>query len=193
MHSSSEKHPENEDRLLVQRARDGDRHALEELVRRHQGWVDNTALRMVFTSEVAQDLTQDVLVKMVTRLSSFAGRSAFRTWLCRFLANHVMDRRRTGSEKLVVSRARRKLRSFLQDRCSLMDESNRCRCRRKIGALVDAGYIDPGDLTFCGDPMRKMRTVARHRVGEIEDVLDARCEALFRELPTLSPPTTREP
>ena len=59
------------DRALVERARTGDREALEELVRHHQGWIYNIALRMVFYPQDAEEATQEILLKAVTSLSSF--------------------------------------------------------------------------------------------------------------------------
>jgi len=57
--------------------------ALDALVRRHQSWVFNLALRMVWRREVAEDATQEILIKAVTHLGSFEGRSKFSTWLHR--------------------------------------------------------------------------------------------------------------
>ena len=68
-----------EDRALVVRARSGSREALEALVRRHQGWVYNLAVRMLSHPQDAEDATQEILIKVVTRLSSFEGQSSFRT------------------------------------------------------------------------------------------------------------------
>lgn len=85
---------EASDRELVEAAQRGDRHALEDLVRRHQAWVYNIALRMVWDPTEAEDVTQEVLVKVVTRLSTYEGRSGFRTWLYRIACNHVLNRGR---------------------------------------------------------------------------------------------------
>jgi RNA polymerase sigma factor (sigma-70 family) len=85
---------EHEDQNLAARARFGDRRALEDLVRTHQAWVYNIAQRMLFHPQDAEDATQEILVKMVTRLSSFEGRSSFRTWLYRIVVNHVLNTRR---------------------------------------------------------------------------------------------------
>jgi DNA-directed RNA polymerase specialized sigma24 family protein len=74
---------DHEDQSLVMRARGGDREALEELVQRHQGWIYNIAVRMLFHPQDAEDATQEILIKVLTRLSSFEGRSSFRTWLYR--------------------------------------------------------------------------------------------------------------
>src|SRR6202521_4019566 len=92
-----------DDHVLVLRARSGDREALEELVRHHQGWIYNIALRMVFYPQDAEDATQEILLKAVTSLSSFEGRSSFRTWLYRMVVNHVLNMKRGRAEQAVIS------------------------------------------------------------------------------------------
>jgi RNA polymerase sigma factor (sigma-70 family) len=91
-----------EDRALVERARAGDRDALEGLVRHHQGWIYNIAVRMVFHPQDAEDATQEILLKALTRLSSFEGRSSFRTWLYRIVVNHVLNMKRGREEQEVT-------------------------------------------------------------------------------------------
>ncbi len=91
------------DSELVPRAQQGDRDALEQLVRRYQSWIYNVALRMVWVPEDAQDVTQEVLIKVLTKLSTFRGECAFRTWLYRIMANHVLNMKKRSSELRVVS------------------------------------------------------------------------------------------
>jgi RNA polymerase sigma factor (sigma-70 family) len=91
------------DTELVERAKNGDRTALEELVLRHQAWVYNIAVRMVFDPHDAEEVTQEVLVKVITRLGTFHGDSSFRTWLYRIAANHVLNMRRRGAETRVTT------------------------------------------------------------------------------------------
>ncbi len=83
---------------LVEQAKNGDRAALEKLVLRHQAWIYNIAIRMVFQPEDAEEVTQEVLVKVVTKLSTFRGESKFRTWLYRIAANHVLNMKRRSKE-----------------------------------------------------------------------------------------------
>src|SRR6266850_990714 len=85
---------DDDDRALVARAQAGERQALEEIVRRHQAWIYNIAIRMLYHPQDAEDATQEILVKALTRLSSFEGRSRFRTWLYRIAVNHVLNTRR---------------------------------------------------------------------------------------------------
>src|ERR1700736_2276444 len=92
-----------EDHVLVLRARSGDRKALEELVRRHQPWIYNIAVRMLCSPQEAQDATQEILIKALTHLSSFEGRSAFRTWLYRIVVRHVLNAKRGRLEPAALS------------------------------------------------------------------------------------------
>src|SRR5688500_17500533 len=82
------------DAELVEQAIGGNRDALEKLVLRHQAWIYNIAIRMVFHPEDAEEVTQEVLVKVVTKLGTFKGESKFRTWLYRIAANHVLNMKR---------------------------------------------------------------------------------------------------
>ena len=89
---------ESTDSDLIGQALHGSREALEQLVLRHQAWIYNIAVRMVFLSQDAEEVTQEVLIKAITRLSTFQGESQFRTWLYRITANHVLNMKRRGGE-----------------------------------------------------------------------------------------------
>jgi RNA polymerase sigma factor (sigma-70 family) len=94
---------EPEDQNLVLRARAGDRKALEHLIQRHQEWIYNIALRMLYHPQDAEDATQEILVKILTRLSSFEGRSTFRTWLYRIVVNHLLNMKRSRVEDPAIN------------------------------------------------------------------------------------------
>lgn len=64
---------------LVDKATAGDKKALEMLVTGVQDIVFNLSLRMLGTFADAEDATQDILLKMITHLSSFRGDSSFTT------------------------------------------------------------------------------------------------------------------
>ena len=88
------------DKTLVQLSLEGDREALVKLVTRHQPWIYNITFRMVLVAEDAEDITQEILIKMMTKLSTYdAAKGAFRTWLYRIVANHVMNIKIRGYEK----------------------------------------------------------------------------------------------
>lgn len=83
---------------LIEQAMLGNHEALEKLILRHQAWIYNIAVRMVFHTQDAEEVTQEVLVKAITRLSTFRGECQFRTWLYRITANHVLNMRRRRGE-----------------------------------------------------------------------------------------------
>jgi RNA polymerase sigma factor (sigma-70 family) len=88
-----------DDVALVRRIDGGDRDALEALMARHQPWIYNIAVRMVYDPRDAEDVTQEVLIKVLTKLSTFEGRSRFRTWLYRIVVNHVLNMKRARAEE----------------------------------------------------------------------------------------------
>jgi RNA polymerase sigma factor (sigma-70 family) len=87
-----------EDRELVRRAQAGNRGALEQLIMRHQSWIFNVVLRMLYWPNDAEDVTQEILIKLTTKLSTFEGRSSFRTWLYRIAVNHILNVKRRSFE-----------------------------------------------------------------------------------------------
>ena len=54
---------------------------------------------MVHDPTDAKDLTQEVLIKVITKLSRFEGKSAFRTWLYRIVVNEFLQARRRPAEQ----------------------------------------------------------------------------------------------
>src|SRR2546423_1615825 len=76
---------------LVQRAQDGDAAALEGVVRAVQDDVFGLALRMLAHTDDARDAAQEVLIRIVTKLSTFRGESGFRTWAYRVAAHGILN------------------------------------------------------------------------------------------------------
>jgi RNA polymerase sigma factor (sigma-70 family) len=86
------------DLTLVRRAASGSKQALSSLVARHHPYVFNIAMKMFGRREDAEDLTQEVFVKVITGLQAFQGASEFRTWLYRITVNHFLSTRRRAME-----------------------------------------------------------------------------------------------
>lgn len=83
---------------LAQRALDGDRGAVERLVRALEDDVFNLALKMLGHPQDAEDATQEILTKVITRLGSFRGESGLRTWVWSVASNHLLNARRGRRE-----------------------------------------------------------------------------------------------
>lgn len=79
---------------LVGHAIAGDKNALEELLGSVQDLVFNLSLRMLGMIPDAEDAAQEILIKVMTHLSSFHQQSSFSTWVFRIAVNHLKDSRR---------------------------------------------------------------------------------------------------
>ncbi len=90
---------EEEARLAIS----GDRDALETLVRSLQGDIYGLALRMLCNREDAEDATQEILVRIVTRLTQFDFRSKLKTWAFRVAVNYILDVKKSAVERLHLS------------------------------------------------------------------------------------------
>ena len=82
---------------LVAAATHGDRVALDELLRRHQGRIYAICLRMTGNEADARDATQEAMLAICRGVARFDQRSAFSTWVYRVTTNACLDelRRRT--------------------------------------------------------------------------------------------------
>lgn len=87
----------------VERARAGDRAALEAVVRAVQPEVYRLALRFLWHPQDAEDAAQEILVRIVTGLGGFHGDSAFRTWVYRVACNALVTARKKRMEMRTLS------------------------------------------------------------------------------------------
>ncbi|WP_321476059.1 RNA polymerase sigma factor [uncultured Paludibaculum sp.] len=267
----SDDYADDADRELVARAQTGDRQALEELITRHQPWIYNIAVRVLYTTENAEDATQEILMRVVRGIHTFRGESKFRTWLYRLATNQILSFKRKwaaaepaysfdwfagdldatglaeipdprtvpvpvevlieeakmsctaamllcldGRQRLVytlgeifgvsdsvgaevvgitpanfrqiLARARRDLYTFLDGKCGLVNESNPCRCPKKVRGFMERGYLKPDKLQFATGHLHKVREVASSRGGELIDASDRLYAALYQDQPFVEPP-----
>ncbi len=93
------------DAILVERCLEGDQGAWEQLVRSHTRRVYAICYRFVGKDEEAQDLTQDVFLRIFKTLASFrAGEGSFSVWLTRLTRNLLIDNyRRTKGQRMTDS------------------------------------------------------------------------------------------
>jgi RNA polymerase sigma factor (sigma-70 family) len=252
-----------DDAELVERAQSGEKAALEALITRHQDWIYNISLRMVGNPDDARDITQEILIKIMTRLSGFERRSSFRTWTYRIVVNHVLTMRRrlwerffysferqselierlqesdaaeetlmleetksgcmsgmllclerpqrialilgslfgVGSDlgaalmettaenyRQIVSRARKRLANFMNDKCGLMNESNPCRCFKKIKGAIKAGLVDPEENRFNLPYVRRVREFVEENSALVDSALEMKLQNILRDRPMYTSP-----
>jgi RNA polymerase sigma factor (sigma-70 family) len=254
---------EQADLELVQAGLNGNKQALEMLVLRHQPFIYNVALKMTMSAEDAADVTQEVLLKAITNLSKFEGRSAFRTWLYRIVFNHILNMKKlpreemiasfegygafldavpnldlTGEEAVVMketveevkfscmsgmllcldrdqrliyilgevfridhrlasdilemspdnfrqklSRARRDLYNFMNNKCGLVNKGNPCRCPKKTKGLMQMGIVDPAHLQFNVQYVQRIHDLIPERAEKMLNTYDEHYQRLFAAHP----------
>ncbi|MEO1254433.1 MAG: RNA polymerase sigma factor [Bacteroidota bacterium] len=219
---------DEDDRSLIKKAVGGSKESLEKLLKKHQPFIFNIAWKMVQNPNDAQDITQEVLIKVTTKLAQFKGESQFRTWLYRIVANHFLRMKKIGREEVItdfqtfgnvldtfenvelteleqrereaeikemnlacmsgmllcltrdqrmvyilgelfnadhsvgseilgiskqnfrvrLSRARKDLFHFMNNKCGLVNKANPCRCYKKVTVLMENKRIDSKNLLF---------------------------------------------
>lgn len=87
---------------MIQAACRGDRVAFGGLVRKYQDRLFNALLHVCGSPDEAEDAVQDAFVQAYLKLQSFAGGSAFYTWLYRIAMNAAISRRRRRREETSV-------------------------------------------------------------------------------------------
>jgi len=85
---------------LAAAANRGDARALERLVRAVHDRIYRLAVRMTARPPDAEDATQEILIRVITRLSTYRGEAAFTTWVHRIAVNYLLDRSKSSAERL---------------------------------------------------------------------------------------------
>ncbi len=84
---------------LVVRARNGDAQAFGELIEEHYELIYRTAWKWCGNRHDAEDIAQEVCVKLGQAIGGFDGRSAFSSWVYRITLNAVRDMQRAGKRR----------------------------------------------------------------------------------------------
>ena len=84
------------DRGLIQRLQGGDESAFGELDRAYRRKIYQLALRYMKNPEDAEEITQDVLFRVVNKIDTFRGDAALSSWIYRITFNMAMSRLRSG-------------------------------------------------------------------------------------------------
>jgi len=83
---------------LVSAAQKGDHLALEQVVRSIQDRVHHLSMRMLVNPADACDATQEILILVITKLSTFEGKSSFFTWVYRVATNYLLNAKKISAQ-----------------------------------------------------------------------------------------------
>lgn len=106
---------------LVDKAIQGERSALEGVVAAVQDDVYHLALRMLAHPEDARDATQEIIIRVITQISTFERRSTFKTWVYRVASNYLLTNKKLLAKHrgLSFEQYREDLEADLQDPAEL--------------------------------------------------------------------------
>ena len=93
----------DDDGRFVQRYLEGDIGAFDELVHRHSSSVFTFILRRVPDRSSAEDVLQDVFIRMLTHLHEYRHRGRMRSWLFRIAHNRIVDEARQRRSAGLIS------------------------------------------------------------------------------------------
>jgi RNA polymerase sigma-70 factor, ECF subfamily len=180
---------------LVERAKAGDRGALEELLAGARSRAMAAALKILHNRDDAEDAVQDAFLKVWRCLPSFEGRSSFTTWIHRIVTNASLDLlRRCASRGEVIERCDRDEPAERADRAAVsLDLTSQHTPESELGSLElqlmvraaiaalppthreavelreleDYSYLEIADATHCpvGTVMSRLHH-ARHKLAD---------------------------
>ena len=158
------------DQPLVSRCLDGDEAAWEELVRQHTRQVYGLCFRFTNSAQEAQDLTQDVFLRVFKTIKSFrSAEGSFHTWLARVTRNLLIDHyRRTRQERVTDS---------IEEQLPMLQEKGGSAAARPDQALagLEASEILQATLQKLSPDLREaviLRDLQEMEYREIAEVLD---------------------
>lgn len=131
-----------DDSQLIRAACRGDSVAYGGLVRKYQDRLCTSLLHVCGSHDEAEDVAQDAFVQAYLKLSTFAGGSAFYTWLYRIAINAAISRRRRRREELSVEHTREVLGLEPEDDAEqaeerLMREERAGQVQRALNSLTE--------------------------------------------------------
>jgi RNA polymerase sigma factor (sigma-70 family) len=249
---------------LVENACSGNKSALTEIITRISDGIYNLSLRMLLFTEDAEDASQEILVRIITRLHSFKGESAFETWVYKVASNYLLTLKSGNTEKFrlsfeqyaemldtghssmvaytnnegelklleeevkitctngmllclkpmhrvvyilgdiigidskeaseileikadnfrqLLARSRQKIRRFMNQKCGLVNNENKCRCARKIDFLIGQQMLNPQKLQYANKE-RSLQLITQ--IDEMDKAL-----SIFRGTPNYRFPGNR--
>lgn len=86
------------EKVLVLKSKQGDKAAFEQLVKKYSNYVYTTSFFMLRDSHDAEDISQEVFVKVYLSVKGFRGLSSFKTWLRKLTVNTCIDKIRLRSK-----------------------------------------------------------------------------------------------
>ena len=162
------------DLALAARLLKGENAAIEELAADFGPMINQQAFKYMKNWEDAEEVAQDVLLKVVRKIALFRGDSALSSWIYRITFNTAMSRLRNG-------RFRRPQELLIGDLAAVSNHG---------GEFDDArvpAFLEPADMTYMGDESVLRRQLREKVIDVLREMPDVyRVPVVLRDLQGLS-------
>lgn len=166
---------------LIQQLRDGNEQAFKTLVDTYQNLVYNTAIGIVQSAEDAEDVSQEVFIKVYRSVRAFKGESKISTWLYRITVSTALDHLRSKKSKKRFSFLQRlfgdgneplhEIPDFYHPGVALDQKENAARLFKAIDRLPENQKV--------AFTLNKLEDLSYQEVGEIMNVSISAVESLM--------------
>jgi RNA polymerase sigma factor (sigma-70 family) len=82
-----------------------------------------------------------------------------------------------------LSRARKSLHNFIDNKCGLIDKHNSCKCYKKTKGFIKNGYVNPDNFLFKKDYLKKVKDITFEKGAKFNKKLVNKCDELFANQP----------
>ncbi|NCC62618.1 MAG: RNA polymerase sigma factor [Verrucomicrobiae bacterium] len=159
--------------------------AFKTLMERYQLQVFRTAMGFVHTKEDAEDLTQEIFIRVYQSLHTFQGGSEFSTWIYRITVNMSLNFVRSNRKKRLLQSLEALFTLRSEDKNPLeeleSDERDR-RIRRAIDSLPEKQRMAFILSRYEELPQKKIAAVMNRSEGAVEQLLQRAKENLKKKL-----------
>ena len=104
---------------------------------------------MLWNREDAEDATQEILIRAVTRLGQFDFRSKLKTWVYRVAVNYILDMKKSPVERMQLNFER--FAEDLAEGVSSDGPTDTCTCHQRVPAALRVGRIREEAADFAGE------------------------------------------
>ena len=157
--------------LLVQRAKENDLEAFEEIIKLYEKKVYNLALRYMKNHDDALDVAQEVFIQVYNNLSMFRGEAQFSTWIYRITYNSCVDmlRKQTKTKKnIAISIDDEKFYETQKDKQLLEEEYEKKETLEFVLKAIDTLPKEQRDVVI----LRYIKDLSYAQIGEILDIAE---------------------
>ncbi len=156
----------------IQRLREGDEEAFEQVVTQFGSMVVNLSFRFIGNKPDAEDVTQDVFIKFWKNINSYKGESSLKTWIYRITVNESLNfvrRKKINSFIGLLESAILPSEHSSEDSLIKKEESN--LVRKAIRALPKNQRI--------AIILRSFKNLSYHEIAEIMEISKSSVESLL--------------